>query len=178
MKVFLKYIGEFLRTYPQIRLNRGDEVWIRDETMKQLGLTNLNQMRDRYEGQAFFDKTMMNVGGLIAIQKHLNLPLEDITKIDFSNFRSKLKINNEIIDVFVFEFGTLPLINIDEINNKTFFVIQKDRITFSLCGFATTDIIKKNLIKTSIERSSQANNMNFNGFKFLNKSEDLLKVKL
>ena len=31
MKVFLKYVGEFLRTYPQIRLSRGDEVLIRDE---------------------------------------------------------------------------------------------------------------------------------------------------
>ena len=178
MKVFLKYVGEFLRTYPQIRLSRGDEVLIRDETMKQLGLTNLNQMRDRYEGQAFFDKTMMNVGGLISIQKHLNLPVEDITKLDFSGFQPKLKINNEIIDVFVFEFGTLPLIDIDEINNKTFFVIQKDRITYNLCGFATTDVIKQNMINTSIERSSQANNMNFIGFKFLSKSEGLLTIKL
>ena len=178
MKVFLKYVGEFLRTYPQIRLSRGDEVLIRDETMQQLGLTNLNQMRDRYEGQAFFDKTMMNVGGLISIQKHLNLPVEDITKLDFSGFQPKLKINDEIIDVFVFEFGTLPLIDIDEINNKTFFVIQKDRITYNLCGFATTNVIKQNMINTSIERSSQANNMNFIGFKFLRKSEDLLRIKL
>ena len=178
MKIFLNHVGEFLRTYPQIRLNRGDEAWIRDVTMKQLGLDNLNQLRDRFEGQAFFDRTMMNVGGLISIQKHLNLRIEDITKLDFSNFHPKLKINDEVVDVYVFKFGTLPLIDIDEINNTTFFVIQKDRVTFNLCGFTTKEIIKKNMIRTHIERSSQANNMNFIGFKSLSNPEDLLKHKL
>lgn len=174
MKFFFKYVGEQLRTYPQIRLNRGDEVLIRDETMKQLGLENLNQLRDKFEGQAFFDRTLMNIGGLIAIQKHLKMDIEDITKIDFSNFHPKLKVNNNTIDVHVFKFGTLPLIDIDNINNITFFVIQKDRVTFNLCGFADIEVIKSNMINTHIERSSQANNMNFTGFKFLSKPEDLL----
>lgn len=174
MKVFLKYVGEFLRTYPQIKLNRGDEILIRDETMKQLGLTNLNQMRDRYEGQAFFDKSMMNFGGLIAIQKHLNLELTDITKINLEGYQPKLYINDQIIDVFVFPFGTLPLMDIDQLNNSTFFVIQKDRFTFNLCGYSDLETIKDNLIRTSIERSSQANNMNFIGFKQLNKAENLI----
>lgn len=174
MKDFFKYVGEFLRVYPQIRLNKTEEIWIRDETMKQLGLSNINQMRDRFEGQAFFDKTLKNVGGLISIQKHLNLPVEDITKIDFSNFQPKLTINNDIINVFVFEFGTLPLINIDELKNKTFFVIQKDNVTFNLCGYTDINIIQNNIVNTNIEKSSQANNKNFIGFKKLNKPESLL----
>lgn len=177
MKVFLKYVGEFLRTYPQIRLNRNDEILIRDESMKHLGLTNLNQMRDRYEGQAFFDKTMMNYGGLIAIQKHLNLELTDIKNINLNDFQPKLLINDKTIDVFVFEFGTLPLIDIDQLKNSTFFVIQKDRFTFNLCGYTDLETIKNNLVRTSIERSSQANNMNFIGFKQLNKAEDLILFK-
>lgn len=175
MKVFLKYIGEFLRTYPQIKLNKNDEILIRDESMRHLGLTNLNQMRDRYEGQAFFDKTMMNYGGLIAIQKHLNLPLTDIKRINLDDFQPKLYIEDKTIDVFVFKFGTLPLIDIDKINNAMFFVIQKDRFTFNLCGYSDLETLNNNLIRTSIERSSQANNMNFIGFKQLKKAEDLLK---
>ena len=175
MKVFLKYVGEFLRTYPQIRLNRNEEILIRDESMKHLGLTNLNQMRDRYEGQAFFDKTMMNYGGLIAIQKHLELEITDLKKINLNGFQPKLHVQDKIIDVFVFEFGTLPLIDIDQLNNSMFFVIQKDRYTFNLCGYTDLDTIKNNLIPTSIERSSQANNMNFIGFKQLKKAEELIK---
>ena len=177
MKEFLKYIGEYLRTFPQIRFNRNDEILIRDESMKHLGLTNINQLRDRYEGQAFFDKTLMNIGGLMAIQKHLKLPLIDIKKIDLGGFQPKLVIDDNVIDVLVFEFGTLPLINIDEIKNPIFFVIQKDRITFNLCGFTDIKVIKDNLIRTSIEKSSQANNMSFIGFKHLMKSENLINKK-
>ncbi len=177
MKEFLKYIGEYLRTYPQIRFNRNDEILIRDESMKHLGLTNLNQLRDRYEGQAFFDKTLMNIGGLMAIQKHLKLPLIDIKKTDLGGFQPKLIINNNVIDVLVFQFGTLPLIDINEIKNPVFFVIQKDRFTFNLCGFTDINVIKDNLINTSIEKSSQANNMSFIGFKHLAKPEELIKNK-
>lgn len=174
MKVFLKYVGESLRTYPQIRLSRNDEVLIRDACMTHLGLTNLNQLRDRYEGQAFFDKTLMNFGGLLAIQKHLTLPLTDINEINLDGYQPKLKIKGKIIDIIVFPFGTLPLINVNQIINSTFFVIQKDRVTFNLCGFTDVEIIKENLVNTHIESSSQANNMNFIGFKQLSKPEDLI----
>ncbi|CAL2064107.1 hypothetical protein [Tenacibaculum sp. 190524A05c] len=178
MKEFIKYLGEYLRTYPQIRFNRNDEILIRDESMKYLGLTNLNQLRDRFEGQAFFDKTLMNIGGLMSIQKYLKLPLIDITKADLGGFQPKIIIDGKVIDVLVFEFGTLPLIDINKIKNPVFFVIQKDRITFNLCGFTDIKVIKDNLINTTIEKSSQANSMAFIGFKNLSKAEDLIKNKL
>lgn len=174
MKIFLKYVGEFLRTYPQIRLNRNEEVVIRDKSMKYLGLTNVNQLRDRYEGQAFFDKTLMNLGGLMSIQKHLKLPLTNVNEIDLGGFQPKLYVNNEVIDVIVFEFGTLPLIDINQTKNSIFFVIQKDRVTFNLCGYGDLDTVKNNLIDTSIEKTSQAKNMNFIGFKELTRAEKLI----
>ncbi|WP_299397696.1 hypothetical protein [uncultured Gelidibacter sp.] len=176
MNLFLKYIGEFLRIYPQIRLTRNDEISIRNSAMSHLGLYNINQLRDRYEGQAFFEKTMMNVGGLISIQKYLNLPVVDFTEINLSDFQPKIKLNDELIDIHVFEFGTLPLINIDDINRPIFFVIKKDKTTFTICGVASTEVIKENLNATSIEKSSTVNHMSFTGFKFL-KHIDKFKIK-
>jgi hypothetical protein len=177
MKEFLKYIGEYLNTYPQIRFKKNDEILIRDEAMKHFGFTNLNQLRDRYEGQAFFDNALKNLGGLMAVQKHLELPLIDVKKTQLGGFQPKLIINNNIFDVLVFEFGTLPLINLNEIKKPIFFVIQKDRITFNLCGFANIKVIRDNLIRTTIEKSSQGNNMNFIGFKHLIKPQNLIKNK-
>lgn len=172
MKLFLKHIGEFLREYPQIKFTRNDEILIRDSAVKHLGLTNLNELRDRYEGQAFFEKTMMNVGGLIAIQKHLNLPTVDFTQIDLSDFQPTIELNGELIDIHVFEFGSLPLINIDNIKKSVFFIIKKDRLTFTICGLASKDVIKNNLASTSIEKSSMVKNMDFTGFKFLKHIDD------
>ena len=175
MKSFFKYAGEFLRTYPQIRITTREEILIRDECMKHLGLTNLGQLRDRYEGQSFFDKTLMNIGSLMAIQKHLGLSLIDVSQIDLGDFKPKLIINDQEIDVLVFDFGTLPLVNMDNLDRDTFFVIQKDRVTFNLCGVASKETIKENVIDTHIERSTYANNMNFIGFSYLSSTEEIIE---
>lgn len=167
MKLFLKYIGEFLRKYPQVKLTKNDETIIRDSSMSHLGLTNLNQLRDRYEGQSFFEKTMKNIGGLMALQKHLNTKLMNINNADLTDFQPYIILNDERIDIHVFDFGTLPLLKISEIKNPIFFIIQKDSLTFTLCGTASLDVLKNNLIETSIEKSSTDYIMNFVGFKFL-----------
>ncbi len=167
MKLFFKYIGEQLRLYPQIRFSRNDEILIRNSTMNHLGLTNLNQLRDRYEGQAFFDKTMKNIGGLMALQKHLNIELINLDKVDLTDFQPYIILDNEKILINVFDFGTLPLIKLKEIKNPIFFIIQKDSLTFLLCGLASKEVMKNNLIETSIVKSSTDKYMDFTGFKFL-----------
>jgi hypothetical protein len=169
MKLFFKYIGEYLRSYPQIRFSKTDEVLIRNSAMNHLGLTNLNQMRDRYEGQAFFEKTMKNIGGLMSLQKHLNLELIDLNKVNLGDFQPYIKLDGKKVNINVFDFGNLPLIKIKDIKNPVFFIIQKDSLTFLLCGLATKDVIKNNLIDTSVVQSSTDEYMDFVGFKFLEK---------
>lgn len=169
MKIFLKHVGEFLMTYPQVRLTKTDEVLIRDSAMNHLGLTNLNQMRDRYEGQAFFEKTMKNVGGLNSLQKYLNIDVIDSNKLSLGDFQPYIMIDDIKVNINVFDFGTLPQINIKNIKNPIFFIIQKDRLTFLLCGLASKDVIKNNLIKVSAVKSSTNKYMDFVGFKFLKK---------
>lgn len=169
MKIFLKHVGEFLMTCPQVRLTKTDEVLIRDSAMNHLGLTNLNQMRDRYEGQAFFEKTMKNVGGLNSLQKYLNIDIIDSNKLSLGDFQPYIMIDGIKVNINVFDFGTLPQINIKNIKNPIFFIIQKDRLTFLLCGLASKDVIKNNLIKVSAVKSSTNKYMDFVGFKFLKK---------
>jgi len=169
MKLFFKYIGEYLRLYPQVRFTKTDEILIRNSAMSHLGLTNLNQMRDRYEGQAFFEKTMKNIGGLMALQKHLNRELIDLDKADLGDFQPYIKLDGKKVNINVFDFGTLPLIKINEIKNPIYFIMQKDSLTFLLCGFASKQVIKNNLIETSTVQSSTDKYMEFAGFKFLEK---------
>jgi len=167
MKLFFKYIGENLKLYPHIRFTKTDGVLIRNSAVSHLGLTNLNQMRDRYEGQAFFEKTMKNIGGLMALQKHLNLELIDSDKVNLDNFQPYINLNGKKVNINVFDFGSLPIIKIKDIKNPVFFIIQKDSLTFLLCGLATKDVIKNNLIESSVVQSSTDKYMDFIGFKFL-----------
>lgn len=171
MKLFLKHIGEHLRLYPQVRFTRNDEILIRNSVMSHLGLTNINQLRDRFEGQAFFEKTMKNIGGLLAVQKYLKTDLIDFTRADLTDFQPSIELNDEKFDINVFDFGTLPLIDVKDLKNPTYFIIQKNSITFLLCGYATTDVIKDHLIETSVVKSSTIKFMNFTGFKYLKEIE-------
>ena len=81
-----------------------------------------------------------------------------------------------MIDVHVFDFGSLPIFDIKDINNPVFFVVKKDSLTFTLCGLGTVDTIKNNLINANMVKSSVTKNLNFIGFKFL-KHIDSLKIK-
>jgi len=167
MKNFFKYIGENLRFYKQIKFTKNDEVLIRNSTINHLGLKNLNQLRDRYDGQYFFEKTIKNIGGLMALQKLLKIKLIDLNKLNLADFQPSIEIKGEKIDIIVFDFGTLPLLKVKDIKNPIYFIIQKDTLTFLLCGYATKDIIKENLIELGIVKSNKEKYMNFTGFKFL-----------
>ncbi len=167
LSAFLKYTGEYLSKYPQIRLTMNEEFAIRDSVLNFLGLTNLNELRDRYEGQAFWDKTLKHYGALIACQKHLNIPITEIDKLNLKNFTPQIQGQNTIYDVKVFDFGKLPDLEFDSIQNAIIFVIQKDKSTFSICGFAEKQLILENLVNSSSETVKSVNLKNFIGFSAL-----------
>lgn len=171
MKLFLKYVGSYLRSYPQIKFTKSEEIIIRDSAMNHLGLSNLNQMRDRYEGQSFFEKTMKNIGGLMALQKHLKKDLINVNAANLTDFQPYIMIDGKKTDIHVFDFGNLPLLKVDDIQNPIYFIIQKDKLTFLLCGVADVDVVKANIKESSIERSSPDEYMDFTGFKFLKRIE-------
>jgi len=173
MKLFIKYTGEFLRDYPQISLNKTDEILMRNSVFEFLGLENINQLRDRFEGQVFLDKTVRNYGGLIACQKFLDIPITALSKINLRNFQPKVKINSTTYNVHVFDFGFLPAITEEESNFPTLFVIKKETLTFSLCGYADTSTIKNNLVTSQGDTSSPNGFKNFIGFKDLINISDL-----
>ena len=92
-----------------------------------------------------------------------------MNKTNLTDFQPYIKLNDKKIIINVFGFGTLPLIKINEIKNPIFFIIQKDTLTFLLCGLAPVEVVKNNLIETSIVKSSTFKHMNFTGFEFLKK---------
>ncbi|MDO1502130.1 hypothetical protein Q2T40_18495 [Winogradskyella maritima] len=172
MKLFLRHLGESLRSYPQIRFTKNDEILIRDSAISHLGHDNLNQLRDRFEGQAFFEKTMRNIGGLMALQKHLKVSPFDFNNANLKDFLPYIKVDGQRIDINVFEFGQLPMVKVKEVNNPIYFIIQKDSLTFLLCGYAPKTVVNEHLVETLVETSSTDELMEFVGFQHLQQIED------
>ncbi|WP_411894101.1 hypothetical protein [Winogradskyella sp. A2] len=171
---FLKHTGEFLRQYPQIRLSMKEEFAVRDSVLNSLGLKNLNQLRDRYEGQTFLDKTLKNYGGLVACQKHLNIKITTIDELNIKDFKPQIQGKNGIYDIKVFDFGSLPVLEFTTIRNPIIFVIQKDKSTFSICGYGDKEMILNNLVDSSNETVNSVNLKNFIGFSDLKPIEEII----
>lgn len=169
MKLFLKYIGEHLRLYPQVKLSKNDQILIQNAVMSHLGLTNLNQLRDRYEGQAFLDKTTKNIGGSMAVRKHLNIEPLDLNITKLNDFQPSIQLNGQKVLVNVFKFGELPLVSVNEMKYPTLFILQKDTLTFLICGLASKKVIKNSLIESTMVKSRTDKFMEFTGFDFLEK---------
>ena len=171
---FLKHTGEFLRQYPQIRLTMNEEYAVRNSVLNSLGLKNLNQLRDRFEGQTFLDKTIKNYGGLVACQKHLNIPVTTIDDLNIKDFKPQIKGKNGLYDIKVFDFGALPVLDLNGIKNPLIFVIQKDKSTFSICGYGNMDLVLNNLVDSNNESVNSVSLKNFIGFGDLKPIEEIL----
>ncbi|WP_370001021.1 hypothetical protein [Winogradskyella sp.] len=171
---FLKHTGEFLRKYPQVRLTMNEEFAIRDSVLSFLGLNNINQLRDRYEGQAFWDKTLKNYGGLVACQKHLGIEVTTINELNIKDFKPQIIGKDSVYDIKVFDFGQLPDLELKSVKNPIIFVIQKDKSTFSICGYGSKQLILDNLVDSSNETVNSVNLKKFIGFKALNSIDDIV----
>ena len=59
-------------------------------------LKNINQLRDRFEGQAYMDKIMLKLTGLFVLEKHLNIGITELPIfLDDSNELSIVRFNNK-----------------------------------------------------------------------------------
>jgi hypothetical protein len=139
MNLFVKYLAPFIRDYPQITLSRRFELEIQTYCMKLLGVKDMGELRDRYEGQKFLDNLLSRVSGYFVCANFLGaseLTLEEILGKDKLSFN----INGVSHSIFVFNFGELPQIN--QVDLPMIFILKKDNQTYSFCGIASIDVLK------------------------------------
>jgi hypothetical protein len=104
-----------------------------------LNVKNMGELRDRFEGQKFLDNAISKVSSFLACCNLLKLDIPSIEVI--------LKMDKPIIEIdkvkytlIVFEFGELP--QIESSDNPSILVLKKDKLTYSICGIASEEIMK------------------------------------
>lgn len=142
MHDFVKYVLPYNSRYITYNLSRADESKIISKTIESLGLTDLNQLRDRYEGIAFLENTMKRVVPLLILSKLLNIELISLRALQPKKLTQSISINQLEFEIKVFDYGTIPKFKILNTLPQLLFM-KRDRFSYLFCGIASTKLLNK-----------------------------------
>ena len=141
MSLFFSKIGEKISKLPQIRVSRLVQAQVNELVVKHLGYTNLNQVRDRLDGQSFLDKNSLRIYAKVAVLEHLKIPfnIADLNLIEEDE--NVVFHNNKEFQIKVVPFGELPVFAGLNFPNDVIIVYQKDTLVFTLLGVLNQELL-------------------------------------
>ncbi len=112
---------------------------IQNVVVKKLGLQNINQLRDRFEGQKFMDQVMLLMTGIYVLEKSLNADIIIQKGFPFGRENQNIiTIGNKSYHLIVSYFGYLPSIVIQPKLPLVFCGIRTDFKNGIFYGFLNT----------------------------------------
>lgn len=156
---FFIIVGERIKTYPQIKISRTVEQYVQKAVLMKLGLTNINALRDRYEGQSFLDRNRSRLFSNLAIREHLGeiIKRDSYTLLDENE--NIIIHNKSRYRIVTAPFGELPLMKNIEHKISAILVFQRDIYSIQIAGVASIEILNN---KANYRR--KGNYLEFIGF--------------
>jgi hypothetical protein len=110
--------------------------WLKTLALKNLGIKNINHLRDRFEGQAYFNNFLIRSYGEITLERYLTMPfIDSLRKENERNYTPSFKINTKKISLIVFTFGENPKILKRDFDLAIFIVVNLENRTGEILGF-------------------------------------------
>ncbi len=164
---FLKYAVSFLNDIQFIQISSVIKREVHDIAVLQLGVKDLNKLRDRYEGQAYLDKLMIKVCSLFLIEKKTNTNLIAFEEIKNKNSDFTLiTYKGKRYRIIPFIFGSLPIFRMDISNDIILCAVRNDFKSGIVCGIIESKkLSKKSFLK--VEGTSHNNFGKFFDFKLV-----------
>ena len=141
MSEYLLKIGSKLKSYPFFRFSRYQIKDIDKLILSHLNLTDLGKLRDRFEGQSFYDKKTKLILGYLSVCKHLKIEPIDIKEIDLNLFVPYITFNGIRHKILISDFGEFPVL--EKYSPEPFiFVIARSNLEFSIVGYCDEKSLK------------------------------------
>jgi len=120
-------------------------------TFSHLDMKNMGQVRDRFEGQSYYDKIYQGLITFYCLEKMTGKPVASkfLIRRNRSFSWSPSNINRRLYNISSFTFGNLPLIDHTSNLATLIFCIREDYRTTYFCGILEAKHLsnKKNFIK-------------------------------
>lgn len=151
--LYYKVLGEKIVDCPQIKVSSATDNQIKDCVVEVVGVRDLGQLRDKFEGQAFLDDKLFKLQAYNACLNYLGKPLPKISKDYIENFKPIIRSENEILVMVPFRVETLPNMRIMEYKQPRIFVLHKGGFMYSIMGIASLDVLNNKSNYTNIDSS-------------------------
>lgn len=135
-KEFSIYALNLILKKKPIDLPTGLRIQIQNLAVKKLGLRDLFQLKDRFDGQAYMDNLMIKIFSLYIVSKTIDInstnfdDLESIINDDFT----RVEFENKYYRIIPFYFGTLPIVYPTITDPIIFCAIKNDFKSGICCG--------------------------------------------
>lgn len=165
MREFLEEVFKYKKKFIPIKIGYSDKKKIQECTLELLELKDFGQLRDRYEGQMFYDRFTREMMSEIALEKLLDIKFIDWeAKRTIKGCPNVLIYNNLKVGVTANEFAEYPILIDEEITLPQVFTIKKGSDYIYICGLATTRILEENSKKIPLTPMALGRKAIFTGF--------------
>ena len=178
MREFLKVVLNHKKNFVPVKVTLSFNQKIQTTVLKILGLKDLNQLRDKYEGVAFLNKVQAFLFGMQVLETHLGTALIDWNKVLKKDFTGDFSMQSIDARVVTFKMNEFPVIQ-SENSSPIVFVLQKNETTGWICGLAAVETLnnKSNQKLYLNSKGEFDDNVSFIGFDQLKHFENINELK-
>jgi hypothetical protein len=174
---FFDKVMNRLKEYPYHRITRRESEPLAKIVVTHFGLNDKFQLKDKFEGEAFYKNASCVFASILSINKILNLNynLNDIS-IDTLNC-PVIEIKNKNFRIVDFSFGQMPRFVFDKswINDGLIFSMHRDEFSSYICGYIEFDVLYEEYKKVRFDiTSTKVNVKEFVDFEILNDITNLI----
>ena len=135
-KFFVQVMSR-LKEYPYHRITRRESEPLSKIVVTHFGLNDKFQLKDKFEGEAFYKNASCVFASILSVNKLLNLNF-DLTTISIGLLNTPtMLIGGRRFRIVNFSFGQMPRFTFDEewVNDGLIFSMHRDEYSCYICGF-------------------------------------------
>ena len=132
---FLREIEYWKQKLKVVKLGIKDISLVREIIIKALGLNNINELRDKFEGVAFYENFLKKISGVLALENMLKTELVNKDTIDPKGYIPLIHIENNPILVITIDFGEFPKFP-NNTNLPIILIVRKEERILWVIGFS------------------------------------------
>ena len=157
MKEFIAKVQTRRESFDVIKTSHSETNKIQATVLNALNLKGLNELRDKFEGVAFYNDFLRRIISVLAVEKLLKVELIDWATINPRTYKADMSKIGLDIDIITSEYGNFPVME-KESKRPAIIAIKKDEKSVWICGFASVTVLNNNQNNTEHRSTWQRQN--------------------